>query len=259
MEKEFLVIDILNSFDLSTTQWVIILCCCLMIGVTKAGVAGLAMLIIPIMASIFDPKLSVGIMLPMLITGDIVAARHYRKDVDWKHLVLLIPWVAVGIAVGAYVGNKISADSFRYLIAVAIFIGLVPMIMKKKVDSEPRYPHAWWFSALFGLGGGFFTMVGNAAGALMSVYLLSMNLPKNKFIATSAWFFLIVNVVKVPLHVFLWGTITLKTFTLNLVMVPIILLGAFIGIKIVRKFNEKVYRYFIITLIIIAALKMLIG
>lgn len=172
---------------------------------------------------------------------------------------LLLPWVAVGIGIGAYVGNKINADSFRYLIAVAIFIGLVPMVMKKKEDNEPRYPHAWWFSALFGLGGGFFTMVGNAAGALMSVYLLSMNLPKNKFIATSAWFFLIVNVVKVPLHVFIWETITVQTLTLNVVMVPVILLGAFVGIKIVKKFNEKVYRYFIITLIIIAAIKMLIG
>ena len=253
------MIDILQSFDLGTTQWVIVICCCLMIGLTKAGVAGLGMLIIPIMASIFDPKLSVGIMLPMLITGDIVAAKHYRKDADWKHLVLLLPWVAVGIGCGAYVGNKITADWFRYLIAIAIFIGLIPMIMKKQEGEESRYPHAWWFAAMFGLTSGFFTMVGNAAGALMSVYLLSMNLPKNKFIGTRAWFFLIVNVVKVPLHIFLWGTITVKTITLNATMIPVILLGAFIGIKVVKKINEKAYRYFIIALILIAALKLLIG
>ena len=195
----------------------------------------------------------------MLITGDIVAAKHYRKNVDWKHLWKLFPWVAVGIVCGVYVGNKITADWFRYLIAIAIFVGLMPMIMKGKGDKESKYPNTWWFSALFGLAAGFFTMVGNAAGALMSVYLLSMHLPKNNFIGTRAWFFLIVNVVKVPLHVSFWGTITVKTITLNASMIPIILIGAFVGIKIVKKINEKAYRYFIITLIVLAALKLLIG
>jgi uncharacterized protein len=253
------MVDILNSFELTSVQWTLILCCALMIGVTKAGVAGLGMLIIPIMASIFDPKLSVGILLPMLIIGDIVAAKHYRKDADWKHLIKLVPWVAIGIACGVYVGNRITAEWFRYLIAIAIFVGLIPMIIKGEGDKEAEYPNRWWFSALFGLAAGFFTMVGNAAGALMSVYLLSMHLPKNRFIGTRAWFFLIVNLVKVPLHIFIWGTITVQTITLNAVMIPLILLGALFGIKIVKKINEKVYRYFIIILIVIAALKLLVG
>lgn len=252
------MLEILQNFDLSTNEWIVVVICALMIGITKAGVAGLGMLIIPVMASIFDPKLSVGIMLPMLIVGDIIAAKHYFKDVDWKHLIRLVPWVAVGIGCGAYVGNKITADWFRYLIAIAILIGLVPMIIKKDKETPPKYPNAWWFHALFGLGAGFFTMVGNAAGALMSIYLLSMDLPKNKFIGTRAWFFLLVNVSKVPLHIWLWKTINVKTITLNATMIPAIILGAFIGIKIVKKFNEKVYRYFIITLIVIAALKLLI-
>ena len=250
--------EILNSFELTNVEWVLILCCALMIGVTKSGVAGLGMLIIPIMATIFDPKLSVGIMLPMLVVGDVVAAKHYRKNVDWKHLIKLIPWVAIGIACGVYVGNKITADWFRYLIAIAIFVGLVPMIMKWNKDAESEYPNNWWFSALFGLAAGFFTMVGNAAGALMSVYLLSMHLPKNRFIGTRAWFFLIVNLVKVPLHIFIWGTITVQTITLNMVMIPVILLGSLIGITIVKKINEKAYRYFIIILIVIAALKLVV-
>ena len=252
------MLDILQSFELDRVDWVIVVICALMIGVTKAGVAGLGMLIIPVMASVFEPKLSVGIMLPMLIIGDIIAAKHYFKDANWKHLLRLIPWVAVGITCGAYVGNKITADWFRYLIAMAILIGLVPMIFKRDKKAEPEYPDSWWFHALFGLAGGFFTMVGNAAGALMSIYLLSMNLPKNNFIGTQAWFFLIVNISKVPLHIWLWKTINVNTAILNLTMVPAIILGAFIGIRIIKKFNEQVYRYFIIALTLIAAVKLLI-
>lgn len=250
--------EILQNFELSNFEWVIVVVCALMIGITKSGVAGLGMLIIPVMASIFDPQLSVGIMLPMLILGDIIAAKHYFKDVDWKHLIRLFPWVAVGIGCGTYVGNEINADWFRYLIALAILIGLIPMIFPKNKENPPEYPNAWWFHALFGLAAGFFTMVGNAAGALMSIYLLSMNLPKNKFIGTRAWFFLIANISKVPLHIWIWETINVETITLNAVMAPAIILGALLGIQIVKKFNEKVYRYFIITLIVIALIKLLI-
>ncbi len=250
------IIESLEFFDLSVIQWIILCLCCLMIGVSKAGFAGLGMVIIPIMVTLFSAKLSVGILLPMLIIGDLVAAKHYRKDIDWSYLLKLAPWVLFGIGCGVYVGEKISDAWFKYLIAISIFMGLAFMIFKSKKDA---YPNRWWFSTIFGLSGGFFTMIGNAAGALMSIYLLSVNLPKNKFIGTRAWFFLIVNLLKVPLHIYFWGTITFKTITLNLCMAPIIIIGGLIGIKLIKMINEKFYRYFIIISIILAGLKLLIN
>jgi uncharacterized membrane protein YfcA len=100
-------------------------------------------------------------------------------------------------------------------------------------------------------------MIGNAAGPVMSLYLLSIHLPKNKFIGTAAWFFLIINVIKVPFHVFSWHTITLQTLMVDIAGIPVILLGVFIGIKIVKIVPEKVYRYLIIVSTILAALLLL--
>lgn len=253
------MLEILQNFELTNSQWVVLVLCGVMTGMAKTGVAGLGMVIIPIMAGLFDPKLSTGILLPMLIVGDIVAAKHYRKDVDWKALFRLVPWVAIGLGCGVYVGDKISADWFRYLIAIAIFVGLIPLFKKKKEAGDAQDSHVgkWWIAALFGIAAGFFTMVGNAAGALMSIYFLSMNVPKNSFIGTRAWFFFIVNLTKVPLHIFFWETINHKTLTLDFVLVPAIIVGGLIGIKIVKMIGEKKYRYFVIALIIVAALKLL--
>ena len=252
------MLEILQSFELTNMQWGLLILCGLMAGMAKTGIAGIGMLIVPIMASIFDPKLSTGVLLPMLITADIVAAKHYRKDVDWKTLFKLMPWVAIGLACGVYVGGKISDDWFRYLIAIAIFIGLIPLLKKRKKEKSPQpYAGKLWIAALFGIAAGFFTMVGNAAGALMSVYFLSMNVPKNRFIGTRAWFFFIVNVTKVPLHIFFWQTINNKTLTVDLVVVPVIIAGGLIGIKIVKMISEEKYRLFVIALIVVAALKLL--
>lgn len=67
---------------------------------------------------------------------------------------------------------------------------------------------------------------------------------------------MIVNLLKVPLHVFFWGTITFQTVSLNAVMIPAIAAGAFIGVKIVKKIPEKPYRIFIIVMITITVVKM---
>ena len=92
----------------------------------------------------------------------------------------------------------------------------------------------------------------------MAVYFLSMRLPKNAYVGTTAWFFMVINWLKVPFHVFVWNTITLDTFLFALLTLPAILIGAYAGIHITRRLSEKVYRWFIITMTLIAAVFMLI-
>jgi uncharacterized membrane protein YfcA len=100
-------------------------------------------------------------------------------------------------------------------------------------------------------------MIGNAAGPVMSIYFLSMMLPKNTFIGTAAWFFLIINLFKIPFQIFYWGTIDAKTFALNLAMFPAIMIGAYLGIKLVNLIPEKSYRIFIIVTTALAAMRLL--
>lgn len=118
-------------------------------------------------------------------------------------------------------------------------------------------PEYKWFAALMGIVAGFTSMIGNLAGSVMAVYFLSMRLPKNSFIGTTAWFFLVINLFKVPFHIFWWNTITLNTFLLDLTTLPLIALGAIVGVWIIKKLEEKVYRWFIIGMTFLAALMML--
>ncbi len=114
-----------------------------------------------------------------------------------------------------------------------------------------------WFSSSLGLSGGFATMIGNAAGPIFNLYLMSMRLPKETFIGIGAYFYLLLNVLKTPIHIFYWKSITLETFQLNLVCLPVLIIGAFIGKWIVKLIPEKAYRIFVMGVITISAIMLL--
>jgi uncharacterized membrane protein YfcA len=108
-----------------------------------------------------------------------------------------------------------------------------------------------------GILGGFATMIGNVAGPIFAIYLLAMHLPKNQFIGTGAWFFLIINFSKFPLHIFIWKTIDWNTLSLDLVLLPAIALGAYLGIQLVKKISDKMYRTAVIVVTALSAFLLL--
>ncbi len=249
------MIEILQSFQLDADQWFWVILCALFVGMAKTGVAGIGMLIVPILATIFGGKSSAGILLPMLSMADVFAVSYYHRHAEWKYILKLLPATVAGVLIGVFVGNEVNDQQFKHMMAIIILVGLVIMIWRERTKAE-AIPHNWIFSSIAGLLGGFSTMIGNAAGAIMSIYFLSMMLPKNSFIGTGAWFFLIINLFKIPFHVFNWGTIDMNTFTLDLAMLPAIMIGAFLGVKIVRYIPEKPYRIFIIVTTALAAIKL---
>ena len=250
------MIETLKSFELAPDQWFWVILCALFVGMAKTGVAGVGMLIVPILATIFGGKSSAGILLPMLSMADIFAVRYYHRHAEWKYILKLMPSTVIGVLIGLQVGNMINDDQFKQLMAILIILGLGIMIWRERKSSVEAIPHNWVFSSIAGLLGGFSTMIGNAAGPAMSIYFLSMMLPKNSFIGTGAWFFLIINLFKIPFHVVVWETIDLDTFTLDLAMFPVIMLGAFLGFRLVKFIPEKPYRIFIIVTTALAAIKL---
>jgi uncharacterized membrane protein YfcA len=114
------------------------------------------------------------------------------------------------------------------------------------------------FGYSMGIAAGFTSMVGNLANSVMAVYLLSVRLPKNIYIGTTAWFFLVINLFKMPFHLFFWNTIEKNVFILDLFLLPCILIGAFLGVWIVQKFTDKHYRWFIILMTLISAIFMVV-
>lgn len=228
----------------------------LFIGMAKTGVHGAGMAAVPLLASVFGGRLSSGVLLPMLVFADVMGVRYYHAHASWKHLKVLFPWAAVGVVAGVITGTYIDDDVFKLIMAIIIVISVVIMIWLQRGGDD--IPHSTAFASATGIAGGFTSMVGNLAGSVMAIYLLAMRLPKNAYIGTTAWFFMVTNWFKVPFHVFVWKTISWETFVMDLTAIPAIALGAWLGIVIVRQIPEKAYRWFIILTTLVAAVLMLI-
>lgn len=250
------MLDLIERIDLTTFQWLLLIICALFVGMGKTGIAGLGLLIVPLLATAFGGKYSAGLLLPMLAMADIFAVFYYNRHAKWKYVLKLIPFAFVGIIIGLYVGELVNDEQFKIIMACIILISLGIMIWREKYANKNNIPDNWWFSGIVGLAGGFSTMIGNAAGPIMAVYLLSMRLPKNSYIGTGAWFFLIVNYFKIPFHVMVWETIDMQSFSINVAMFPFIVIGAFLGVRIVKKIPERIYRIFVIVMTAAAALRL---
>jgi len=239
---------------LTTLQWIVTILCGIIIGMSKTGISGAGLIAVPLLAAIFGGKPSVGLLLPMLVFADILAVKLYNRHAEWIYVFKLLPWTIAGILIALFVGKFINDIQFRNLIGLVVIAGVILMLWQDFRKKESEVPSSVWFNAILGLGAGFSTMIGNAAGPVMAYYLLSMRLPKNIYIGTGAWFFLIVNLFKVPLHMFVWKTITLKSFTFDLLMIIPIIAGAFLGYYFVKIIPEKIYRVFIIVSTLVSAL-----
>lgn len=237
---------ILTSYQLTDFEWFLAILCGMLIGMSKTGLSGAGLFIVPVFAGIFGGKPSTGLVLPMLVVADTFAVLYYHRHANWKYIFKLLPWAFAGILIALFVGNAINDAQFRMLIGIIVIIGVGLMIFQDLKKKKAEVPDKCWLSSTLGLSGGFATMIGNAAGPILSLYLLSMRLPKNIFIGTAAWFFFIINLSKVPLHLFFWNTITIQSLTFNLILLVPVILGAVSGFYIVKVIPEKAYRIFII-------------
>ena len=244
---------LIQSYNLSGMQWMLVLMCAMLVGMAKTGLSGFGLMVVPILANVFGGRASVGLLLPILIFADVFAVTWYNRHAEWKYVLRLIPWAIIGVLLGTLTGKLISDITFNRLLAGLVFFGVGLLVWKDLRSKKISVPDYWWFSMVLGLLGGFATMIGNAAGPVMALYLLSMRLPKNSYIGTGAWFFFIINLSKVPFHIFSWETISRQSIILDITMIPAIAVGAFLGIYLVKLIPEKIYRIFIIITTVLSA------
>ena len=182
-----------------------------LLGLAKSGVKGIAVFIVILFVYAFEAKASTGILLPLLIGGDIFAILYYKKYAHWKYIFTLIPWMFVGVIMGTYGGNLLDETTFKTGMASLILLTTVLLfyLERKPLKAIPTH---WSFGSSLGILAGFTTMIGNLAGAVTNIYFLSMRLPKNVFIGTSAYVFFIINLFKIPFHIWVWETIDLTSW-----------------------------------------------
>jgi uncharacterized membrane protein YfcA len=251
-------------------QWALVCLTGMAIGFSKTGIAGITTVFVPVMAIIFGARESTGIVLPMLCFADLLAAAYYRRSADFKCILRLLPWAIAGFVLALLVDHLVPVRAFKFLIGICILGGIIIMLWnefrlrktaKKMSNNDEGNSSAKKEApllrilkqAFFGIAGGFSTMIGNAAGPVMSVYLLSMKLPKLSFVGTTAWFFLIINYLKLPVQVLAWNNINANGLKLGILIIPFLIIGALLGVYFVKKASEVFYRYLVLGMTVATA------
>lgn len=243
--------QIFQSFPISSQ--LLILLSGMVIGFSKAGLKGIELLNVTIMALVFGSKASTGIVLPLLCFADILAVIYYKRNVSWPLFWKLIIWMAIGIVIGVYVGNSLSEAVFKKMFAfiILVIVSLMIYLETRKADFRPK-------SKLFGPGigliAGITTMIGNLAGPFSNIFFMAQKVSKDIFIGTAAVVFLTINFFKLPFQIIVWDNITAQTLSLNLLLIPSILLGFFTGVNIVKRIKDDNYRKVVIAITIVGAI-----
>jgi hypothetical protein len=240
-------------------QWALGALGAFLVGLSKTGIPGLGILNVAIFALVFPARESVGLVLVILICGDIVAVSSYRRDASWPHLLRLFPWAAVGVVAGYLALGHADDLQMRHLIGVILLCLVVFQYIRSRrpasIDAEAQPPRPW-LASLAGITAGFTTMVANAAGPVMVLYLLGMRLPKIVFVGTAAWYFLVLNVFKLPFSASL-GLINPASLGVAVWLGPFAMVGALVGRPIVEHLNQHLFELIALALTFVAALLMI--
>ena len=236
--------------QLAWWQWLLGAFCAFNVGVAKTGVPGVGILVIPLMVLVVgDVRQSAGWLLPILCIADLFAVLYWRRHAEARRLFSLAPWVLAGMAGGA-AALFLSERVLRPMVAVIILLMLVAYLRRRYRADTIQVPG---HSAPYGVAAGFATTVANAAGPVMSLYLLTQQLPKDRFVATGAWFFFLVNLTKVPIYWF-HGLFSVTSLSFNALMVPAVLAGALMGRWLIERTPQKVFEALVILLTFAAAM-----
>jgi len=223
------------------------------IGVSKAGLKGMGVFMVTLMAMAFGAKASTGIVVPLLLLGDIMAVIYYKKNCRWKYLIKFLPAMILGVFIAVWVGKDLSEDIFKKWMAAIILISVLIMWWRDRYG-DLSFPNTWAFAGTMGITAGFTTMIGNLAGAFSNIFFLATRLPKVEFIGTAAYLYLISNMVKIPFHIFVWNTISWNSLKIDAMLAVMVGIGFWTGLKIVDLFNEKAFRKFILIMTAMGAI-----
>ena len=234
---------------LAPWQWLLGTFCAFMIGVAKTGAPGVGTMVAPLMVlMVGDARMATAWALPVLVTADVFAVVYWRRHAEVHQLFSLIPWVLAGIAGGA-LAFSLDEQIIRRVIGVIIF-GMVALYLWRRFSPTPQVAGNPGF---YGICTGFASTVANAAGPVMSLYLLSKKLPKEKFVATGAWFFFAMNLLKAPVYAW-YDLYSRASLLFAVLMVPAVLAGAMAGQWLVRNVTQEVFEVAVVALTAVSCL-----
>ncbi|GAA3149796.1 sulfite exporter TauE/SafE family protein [Streptomyces rameus] len=235
----------------------------LLVGFSKTAVSGANTVSLAIFAAVLPARASTGVLLPVLIAGDVLAVLTYRRHAHWPTLWRLFPAVAVGVVAGTLFLVWADDGIVRTSIGAILLLMAGVTVWRRRTAGKTEEPEAVTSRAgrtkarAYGVLGGFTTMVANAGGPVMSLYLLSAGFRKLGFLGTSAFFFLIVNVLKVPFSAGL-GLIDGRSLLLDAALAVFVVPGALFGKWAVNRINQRLFEQLVIAATVVGGVQLLL-
>ncbi|MGC0378976.1 sulfite exporter TauE/SafE family protein [Streptomyces sp. SAI-229] len=235
----------------------------LLVGFSKTAVSGANTVSLAVFAAVLPAKASTGVLLPILIAGDVLAVLTYRRHAHWPTLWRLFPAVAAGVVVGTLFLVWADDGIVRSSIGVILLLMAGVTVWRRRTAEAEEEPDKVTTRAgrakarSYGVLGGFTTMVANAGGPVMSMYLLSAGFRKLGFLGTSAFFFLIVNTSKLPFSAGL-GLIDADSLLLDAALVLFVVPGAFLGKWAVNRIDQRLFERLVIAATVVGGVQLLL-
>ncbi len=245
--------------ELSIIQWTLAGFAALSMGLAKGGFAGVGSLSVVLMALVLPARESTGVVLPMLIAADLFAVAAFRRHADFAAIWRLMPPALLGVVLGFWMMPLIPSRFFGPVIGGIVLIMLVVQVVRKLRNSA-LMPESGSglrvFSWVMGIFSGVTTMLANAAGPVMTIYLLARGFEKMRFVGTGAVFFFIINLIKVPFSS-AQGLIRPDTLLFNALLLPILVGGFFLGKFLLGQISQKWFEWIVLVLSALGAVRLL--
>lgn len=244
---------------LTPAQWAVLAVAGFCVGMSKGGFAGVGLIPMLLFAEVFPAKLSTGLLLLPLIVADFTAVNAFHQHADWKQIRRVLPPAVIGIVVGWWSLSRLSNAELRPLIGGIVLVLVAVQLVRGRLGAwiESGFQSRGFAWALGGLGG-WTTMLANAAGPVMGLYFLAIRLPKLVYVGTAAWFFCIINWLKVPFS-FSLGLITLPGLALAVVLAPLIVAGVFSGRWLLHRVSQSLFEKLVLIAAVAGALRLLLA
>lgn len=238
----------LNPFAFHFYQWFVSILSAMAIGMSKAGFVGIGVVPVVLMAHVLPTKASTGVILPMLMIGDMVSVILFHRHAIWRYVLYLLPAAVVGVMCGAWLMSRIPSSVFGHVLGglILLIAGLMLLLrfFRNQVARIAQHPGVAFPS---GWLAGVTTMLANISGPLMTVYLLACKLPKMQFVGTLSWFFFLLNLSKLPFSAGM-GFVNRESLFLNLLLAPFVLFGAWLGRRLLPAFSQSAFEMMLLLL-----------
>lgn len=227
------------------------------IGLSKAGFSGVSLVAVAIFAELHGAKQSVGLVLPLLIAADLMAWPAFRRHGSWRPVWHLLGPALAGMAAGWWLMGRMDDHAARKAIGLCVLVMVAMHFLRKwQPETTDRLVEKATFHHGAGFAGGVATFLANAAGPVIQLYLAATRMPKMELLGVAARFFLLINLLKLPLNAQL-ALITPESLLENIKLLPAVIIGVFVGRWLVCRVPQRAFEWMIAVFALVSSCRLL--